>query len=98
MVYIFHDCFVYLKSKEHEVNPYPWVPGLHGKEVFVVEAMFSLTLAGKVQLGMLLILAFCTERRRDGNVNPWLYFFIKCIQRLSFYQHYVNQTSIHLVK
>lgn len=48
---------LYLKSEEHEVNPYPWVPGLHGKEVLVVEAVFPLPLASKVQLGMLPVLA-----------------------------------------
>lgn len=47
-----------LKSKEHEVNPYPGVPCLHGKEVLVVKAVLALPLTGKVQLGMFLVLAF----------------------------------------
>lgn len=48
------------------MNPYPWVPGLHGKEVLVVEAVFPLTLAGEVQLGVLPVLALCGGEEHQG--------------------------------
>lgn len=41
------------------MDPYPGVSGLHGEEVFVVEAVLPLTLTGKVQLGMLSVLSLC---------------------------------------